>query len=72
MMDEIYKSDISELVGSSFPPSYLVIKLRPNIHPSAVSWLVQKMTDRRQNGGAELLVRSEPFEGTKNEVSVKA
>ena len=55
--------------GGTFPRTYLVIRLAPNIQPAAVTWLVQKITGKKQDGGAELLVRCEPFGGGRREVS---
>jgi len=55
--------------GGTFPRTYLVIRLAPNIRPSAVTWLVRKITGKKQDGGAELLVRCEPFGAQLREVS---
>jgi len=58
----------STFASSTFPPTYLVLKLIPNIQPAAVTWLVKKITGKKQDGGAELLLRCEPFRGRKKEV----
>ncbi|CAG7816666.1 unnamed protein product [Allacma fusca] len=51
----------------AFPPSYMVLRLSPTIQPAAVSWLAQKITGKKQDGGSELLLRCEPFSGKKRE-----
>jgi hypothetical protein len=56
--------------GGSFPRTFLVIRLAPNIQPAAVTWFVKKITGKKQDGGAELLVRCEPFGGRQREVSL--
>ncbi len=53
-----------------FPSTFLVIRLAPNIQPAAVTWFVKKITGKKQDGGAELLVRCEPFGGRQREVSL--
>jgi hypothetical protein len=58
----------SSFASASFPSTFLVLRLSPNIQPAAVSWLVKKITGKKQDGGAELLVRCEPFAGKKKEV----
>lgn len=52
----------------AFPPTYMVLRLSPNIQPAAVSWLAKKITGKKQDGGSELLLRCEPFSGKKREV----
>lgn len=59
----------SQTSFTAFPPTYLVLRLSPNIQPAAVSWLVRKITGKKGEGGAELLVRCEPYGGRKKEVS---
>jgi hypothetical protein len=72
--DENYGFDDGDLVDTQtpltteFPPTYLIIRLSPNITPAAVSWLVRKITGKKQEGGAELLIRCEPYGGRKKEV----
>jgi len=44
-----------------FPPTALVIRLNPKIGPLAVAFFIQKVKSPKREGGAELLVRSEPF-----------
>ena len=55
--------------SSSFPHTQIVLRLNPFIQPAAVSWLVKKITGKKQDGGAELLVRCEPYGGRRKEVS---
>ncbi|XP_021955512.1 anoctamin-10 isoform X1 [Folsomia candida] len=57
----------SQTSFTAFPPTYLVLRLSPNIQPAAVSWLVRKITGKKGEGGAELLVRCEPYGGRKKE-----
>nr|CAD7196998.1 unnamed protein product [Timema douglasi] len=44
----------------TFPPTYMVIKFSRHIHGKALVWLVDKITGKRLDGGAELLVRKQP------------
>jgi hypothetical protein len=47
--------------GSFFPPTYLVLRITCRAHPSAIAFLAHKITSSKRNGGAELLLRCEPF-----------
>lgn len=64
-----YTAETEQISNSSFPQSQIVIRLNPYIQPAAVSWLVKKITGKKQEGGAELLVRCEPYTGRRKEVT---
>ncbi|XP_063229785.1 anoctamin-10 isoform X3 [Bacillus rossius redtenbacheri] len=46
--------------AAAFPPSYMVLQFSRYIHGRALAWLVDKITGKRMDGGAELLVRRQP------------
>jgi len=51
-----------------FPATNLVLRLNPRIRREAITYLIEKITAKKHNGGAELLVRCEPFSGRSGEV----
>lgn len=53
---------------SYFPETFIVLRLNPYIRPEAASWLVRKISGKKSDGAAELLVRCEPYGGRKKEV----
>lgn len=66
-----YAADTETTSSSLFPQTQIVLRLNPYIQPAAVSWLVKKITGKKQDGGAELLVRCEPYGGRRKEVFQK-
>lgn len=68
--DAIMTSDIDDTKESSdeqeenihFPQTYIVVKLAKNINHTTLTWLVEKITGKRRDGGAELIIRQEPYD----------
>jgi hypothetical protein len=50
-----------------FPATNLVLQLSPLIAPEAIAFLVSKISEKKSYGGAELLVRCEPYNNGKDE-----
>lgn len=44
-----------------FPQTYIVIKFAPKVKEKTLAWFIRKIRGERQNGGAELLVRRQPY-----------
>ncbi|XP_077290700.1 abnormal X segregation isoform X2 [Arctopsyche grandis] len=44
-----------------FPQTYIVIKFAPKVKEKTLAWFISKVRGERQNGGAELLVRRQPY-----------
>ncbi|XP_036395746.1 anoctamin-10 [Megalops cyprinoides] len=53
---------VSDSDGHAFTP-LVVIELAEDVKEEAVAWLLNRMKDRQQQGGAELLVDQLPLEG---------
>ncbi|CAL8113453.1 unnamed protein product [Orchesella dallaii] len=62
-----YSAENENVPSILFPQTQIVLRLNPYIQPAAASWLVRKITGKKQDGGAELLVRCEPYGGRKKE-----
>lgn len=45
-----------------FPQTYIVMKLAKNIQQKTLIWLVNKITGKRRDGGAELILRQQPYD----------
>lgn len=45
-----------------FPQSYIIIKFGKNVKTLTLNWLVDKIRGQRRDGGAELIVRQQPYE----------
>lgn len=56
--DESSSSDESPKV---FPQSYIIIKFAPKTKDKTLAWFIRKIKGKRQDGGAELLVRRQPY-----------
>ncbi|PSN48008.1 Anoctamin-10 [Blattella germanica] len=54
-------NDSSEEITATFPPTYIVLQFSKNIRTPALVWLVNKISGKRRDGGAELLIRRQPF-----------
>jgi hypothetical protein len=46
-VEDVDYSDI-QFLPSAFPPTYLVLRLSCHIQPAAVSWLINKITGKKQ------------------------
>lgn len=51
---EVVRQDI-------FPPTYAVIEFSSRIKAETAQWIVDKITKDKKKGGAELLLRAQPF-----------
>lgn len=54
-------SEESEDDETVLPPSYIVIRLNPEIEQTTLEWLVHKIKGKRRDGGAELIVLKQPY-----------
>lgn len=50
-----------------FKHTELVIKFQNTIHVKALKWFIQRVTAHKSHGGAELMLRREPYYGEPNE-----
>lgn len=48
--------------GIHFPQSYMIVKFAKNVNQMTLGWLVNKIKGQRRDGGAELLVRQQPYD----------
>ncbi|XP_069698153.1 anoctamin-10 isoform X2 [Periplaneta americana] len=53
-------NDSSEETAAVFPPTYIVLQFSKNIKTTALIWLLEKISGKRRDGGAELLIRRQP------------
>lgn len=53
---------------TSNPQTYIVLKFSPNVNRSTIHWIVDRIRGKRRNGGAELLIKKQPYDP--DEVSV--
>lgn len=66
--EQLPGEDDDDKTSQYFPPTNLVIRLNHHISPDAVTFLAKKLMASKNSGGAELLVRCEPFSGAGEEV----
>ncbi|GLV46184.1 Abnormal X segregation [Carabus blaptoides fortunei] len=55
-------SDETSDEGVQLPRTYIVIKVAKHVRDVTVLWLVNKIRGKRRDGGAELVVRQEPYD----------
>lgn len=61
-MKKINEDDHSSDEGlKSFPQTYIIIKFSAKANEKAIAWFISKIRGKRQDGGAELLIRRQPY-----------
>ncbi|XP_018321990.1 anoctamin-10 isoform X2 [Agrilus planipennis] len=64
--------EITATDSTTFPPTYLVIRVHPASKEEAVKWLVGKIRGKKLLGGAELVVLRKPYDEDGLEFHVSA